>query len=128
MTLSNLLKEREHVLKREKIRDIRKRLNISREETAKILGVSSRNIYRWEHDINIRPHFNLVARISKFKELEKVLLDTFKKEDIDDWLNTPNEALEGRTPVQEIISARTAEDGIQSIIDLLVNVKYGVFT
>jgi len=128
MTLSNLLKEREHVLKREKIRDIRERLNISREEAAKILGVSSRNIYRWEHNINIRPHFDLVARISKFKELGKVLLDTFKKEDIDDWLNTPNEALEGRTPIQEIISARTAEEGIQSIIDLLVNVKYGVFT
>jgi len=128
MTLSNLLKEREHVLKREKIRDIRERLNISREEAAKILGVSSRNIYRWEHNINIRPHFDLVAKISKFKELGKVLLDTFKKEDIDDWLNTPNEALEGRTPIQEIISARTAEEGIQSIIDLLVNVKYGVFT
>lgn len=128
MTLSNLLKEREHVLKREKIRDIRERLNISREEAAKILGVSSRNIYRWEHNINIRPHFDLVARISKFKELEKVLLDTFKKEDIGDWLNAPNEALEGRTPIQEIISARTVEDGIQSIIDLLVNVKYGVFT
>ena len=128
MTLSNLLKEREHVLKREKIRDIRQRLNISREEAAKILGVSSRNIYRWEHNVNIRPHFDLVTRISKFKELEKVLLDTFKKEDIDDWLNTPNEALEGRTPIQEIISARTPEEGIQSIIDLLVNVKYGVFT
>lgn len=127
MTLSNLVKEREHVLKREKIRDIRKRLSISREEAAKILRVSSRNIYRWEHDINIRPHFNLVARISKFKELEKVLLDTFKKKDIDDWLNTPNESLEGRTPIQEITSARTAEDGIQSIIDLLINVKYGVF-
>lgn len=128
MTLSNLVKEREHVLKREKIRDIRKRLSISREEAAKILRVSSRNIYRWEHDINIRPHFNLVTRISKFKELEKVLLDTFKKKDIDDWLNTPNESLEGRTPIQEITSARTAEDGIQSIIDLLINVKYGVFT
>ena len=128
MTLSNLVKEREHVLKRERIRDIRERLSISREETAKILRVSSRNIYRWENDINIRPHFNLVARISKFKEFEKVLLDTFKKEDIDDWLNTPNEALEGRTPIQEIISARTAEEGIQSIIDLLTNVKYGVFT
>ena len=128
MTLSNFLKEREHILKREKIRDIRQRLNISREKAAKILGVSSRNIYRWEHDINIRPHFNLIARISKFKELEKVLLDTFKRKDIDDWLNTPNESLEGHTPIQEIISARTPEDGIQSIIDLLTNVKYGVFT
>jgi len=128
MTLLNLVKEREQVLKRERIRDIRERLSISREETAKILRVSSRNIYRWENDINIRPHFNLVARISKFKELEKVLLDTFKKEDIDDWLNTPNKALEGRTPIQEIISARTPEDGIQSIIDLLINVKHGVFT
>ena len=128
MTLSNLVKEREYVLKREKIRDVRQKLSISREDAAKILRVSSRNIYRWEHDINIRPHFDLVARISKFKELGKVLLDTFKKEDIDDWLNTPNEALEGRTPIQEIISARTAEEGIQSIIDLLVNVKYGVFT
>ena len=116
MTLSNLVKEREHVLKREKIRDIRERLSISREETAKILRVSSRNIYRWENDINIRPHFNLVARISKFKELEKVLLDTFKKEDIDDWLNTPNEALEGRTPIQEIISARTTEEDRKSVV------------
>ena len=61
MILSNLVKEREQVLKREKIRDIREILSISREEAAKILRVSSRNIYRWEHDINIRPHFNLVV-------------------------------------------------------------------
>ena len=128
MTVSNLIIEREHVLKREKIRDIREILSISREDTAKILRVSSRNIYRWENNINIRPHFNLVARISKFKEFEKVLLDTFKKKDIDDWLNIPNEALEGRTPIQEITSARTAEDGMQSVIDLLANIKYGVFT
>ena len=128
MTVSNLVIEREHVLKREKIRDIREILSISREDTAKILRVSSRNIYRWENNVNIRPHFNLVARISKFKEFEKVLLDTFKKKDIDDWLNIPNEALEGRTPIQEITSARTAEDGMQSVIDLLANIKYGVFT
>lgn len=128
MTVSNLVIEREHVLKREKIRDIREILSISREDTAKILRVSSRNIYRWENNINIRPHFNMVARISKFKEFEKVLLDTFKKKDIDDWLNTPNEALEGRTPIQEITSARTAEDGMQSVIDLLANIKYGVFS
>ena len=64
----------------------------------------------------------------QIKELEKVLLDTFKTEDIDDWLNTSNEALESRTPIQEIVSAITAEEGMQSIIDLLINVKYGVFT
>ena len=119
MTLSSLIKEREYVLKRDKIRDVRERLSISREDASKILRVSTRNIYRWENNINIRPHFNLIARISKLKELEA--------EDIDDWLNTANEALENRTPIQEIISAGTAEEGMQSIIDLLVNVKYGAF-
>ena len=128
MILPDLIKKREDVLKREKIRDIRERLGISREDASKILRVSTRNIYRWEHNVSIRPHFNLIARISKLKELEKLLLDTFKREDIDDWLNTSNEALEGRTPIQEIISAKTAEEGMQSIIDLLVNLKYGVFT
>ena len=127
MTLSSLIKEREYVLKRDKIRDVRERLSISREDASKILRVSARNIYRWENNINIRPHFNLIARISKLKELEKVLLNTFNAEDIDDWLNTANEALENRTPIQEIISAGTAEEGMQSIIDLLVNVKYGAF-
>ena len=127
MTLSSLIKEREYVLKRDKIRDVRERLGISREDASKILRVSARNIYRWENNINIRPHFNLIARISKLKELEKVLLNTFNAEDIDDWLNTANEALENRTPIQEIISAGTAEEGMQSIIDLLVNVKYGAF-
>ena len=127
MTLSSLIKEREYVLKRDKIRDVRERLGISREDASKILRVSARNIYRWENNINIRPHFNLIARISKLKELEKVLLNTFEAEDIDDWLNTANEALENRTPIQEIISAGTAEEGMQSIIGLLVNVKYGAF-
>jgi len=127
MTLSSLIKEREYVLKRDKIRDVRERLGISREDASKILRVSARNIYRWENNINIRPHFNLIARISKLKELEKVLLNTFNAEDIDDWLNTANEALENRTPIQEIISAGTAEEGMQSIIELLVNVKYGAF-
>ncbi|MCD4670560.1 MAG: helix-turn-helix domain-containing protein [Actinomycetia bacterium] len=128
MTLSSLIKEREYVLKRGKIRNVREKLGISREDASKILRVSTRNIYRWENNINIRPHFNLIARISKLKELEKVLLDTFKAEDIDDWLNTSNEALESRTPIQEIASAGTAEEGMQSIVDLLINARYGAFT
>jgi len=128
MILPDLIKERRDVLKREKIRNVRERLGISREDTSKILRVSTRNIYRWENNVSIQPHFNLITRISKLKEFEKLLLDTFKREDIGDWLNTSNEALEGRTPIQEIISAKTAEEGMQSIIDLLINIKYGVFT
>jgi uncharacterized protein (DUF2384 family) len=126
--MPDLISERKVVLRRDRIRNIRNRLGISREDASKILRVSARNIYRWEHNISIRPHFYLVTRISKFKELEKILLDTFKKRDIDDWLNTPNEAMEGRTPIQEISSARTAEEGMQSIIDQINNVKYGTFT
>ena len=128
MILPDLIKERRDVLKREKIRNVRERLGISREDTSKILRVSTRNIYRWENNVSIQPHFNLITRISKLKEFEKLLLDTFKREDIGNWLNTSNEALEGRTPIQEIISAKTAEEGMQSIIDLLINIKYGVFT
>jgi uncharacterized protein (DUF2384 family) len=127
MTITELIRERKVVLSRDRIRNIRDRLGISREDASKILRVSARNIYRWEHDTNIRPHFNLVARISKFRKLEKILLDAFKKKNIDDWLNTPNEAMEGRTPIQEMSSARTAEEGMQSIIDQIKNVKYGTF-
>ena len=127
MNLS-LEKERDIILKKIKIKKIRNNLGFSRAKLAQIIGISDKSIYRWEHEVGIKPHYDSALRISKLKELEEKLLDTFTREDAKKWLNTSNRALGSRTPVKTIFAAETPEQGVQIIIDLLTNMESGVFT
>jgi DNA-binding XRE family transcriptional regulator len=85
----NLEKERDLILEKIKIKKIRDNLGFSRTKLAQIIGISDKSIYRWEHEVNIKPHHDSALRISKLKELEEKLLDTFTREDAKKWLNTP---------------------------------------
>lgn len=124
----SLEKERDQILKKAKIKKIRSNLGFSRARLAQIIGISDKSIYRWEHGTGIKPHYDSALRISKLKELEEKLLDTFTRENAKKWLNTPNRALGSRTPVKTISAADTPEQGVQVIIDLLINMESGVFT
>ncbi|MCG2789044.1 MAG: DUF2384 domain-containing protein [Actinomycetia bacterium] len=124
----SLEKERDSILKRVKIRNIRNNLGFSQAKLAQIIGISDKSIYRWEHEGDIKPHYDSVLRISKLMELEEKLLDTFTRENARKWLNTPNRALNRRTPVKTIFAADTPEQGVQMIIELLTNMESGVFT
>jgi len=130
MTYNNLSleKERDSILKKIKIKNIRNNLGFSQAKLAQIIGISDKSIYRWEHEGDIKPHYDSVLRISKLMELEEKLLDTFTRENAKKWLNTPNRALGRRTPVKTIFAAETPEQGVQMIIDLLTNMESGVFT
>ena len=124
----SLKKERDSMLKKIKIKNIRNNLGLSQAKLAQIIGISDKSIYRWEHKLDIKPHYDSVLRISKLKELEEKLLDAFTSEKAKKWLNTPNRALSRRTPVKTIFAAETPEQGVQMIIDLLTNMESGVFT
>jgi len=124
----SLEKERDSILKKVKIRSIRNNLGFSQAKLAQIIGISDKSIYRWEHEVDIKPHHDSVLRISKLMELEEKLLDTFTGENAIKWLNTPNRALSRRTPIKTIFAADTPEQGVQMIIDLLTNMESGTFT
>ena len=130
MTYKNLSleKERDSILKKIKIKNIRNNLGFSQARLAQIIGISDKSIYRWEHEGDIKPHYDSVLKISKLMELERKLLDTFTREGAKKWLNTPNRALSRRTPVKTIFAAESPEQGVQMIIDLLTNMESGVFT
>lgn len=130
MTYKNLSleKERDSILKKIKIKNIRNNLGFSQARLAQIIGISDKSIYRWEHEGDIKPHYDSVSKISKLMELERKLLDTFTREGAKKWLNTPNRALSRRTPVKTIFAAESPEQGVQMIIDLLTNMESGVFT
>ncbi|MCL5986373.1 MAG: helix-turn-helix domain-containing protein [Actinobacteria bacterium] len=110
------------------IKEIRGELGFSQEMFAKVLGVSTRNLIRWENKNSIHPNLKSTRVILKIKELSEKLLNTFDEKNIEEWLNTPNESLGGRTPIREIISAESPEKGIQGIIDLLGNMEWGNFS
>ena len=107
---------------------MRQILGCSQEVFARINRVSLRNVIRWEKN-RIRPGRSSIKKLNKLEELCKELLDTFKsKRDINGWLKTPNDALEGRTPIQEICYAKTQEEGINRIISLLGTMEWGIYT
>lgn len=65
--------------------------------------------------------------LDRIEELCKILLDVFGTQNkISIWLNKPNKSLSGRTPIKQIISAKSVEEGVEEIIDLLNGFKLGI--
>ena len=105
------------------INNFRDYFNISREDTAHMLNVSSPTLYRW---------------IKSNKSLEKIhsillfeLTDLFlygnevfgNKENFHKWLSLPNTALGGLEP-QELLEI---PGGISKVKDTLGRIEYGVY-
>ncbi len=98
----------------------------TQEVFAQISGVSIRNVVRWEN-AKSKPNSHSKKVINKLDELCKKLVEIFNDADkISRWLNTPNKSLDGRTPIKQIVSAHTQEEGIQQIVDLLNGYEWGV--
>ncbi len=119
MVTSTLEKEKD-------IKELRSTLGFTQRVFAQISGVSERNIIRWETK-TVRPNTQSRIVLDRIDELCKILLDVFGTQSkISVWLNKPNKSLNGRTPVKQIISAQSTEEGLEEIIDLLNGFKLGI--
>ena len=114
-------------LKKEKdIKELRNIMGCTQSVFAQISGVSERNVIRWETK-TVKPNIQSRIVLDRIEELCKILLDVFGTQNkISIWLNKPNKSLDSRTPIKQIISAQSAEQGIEEIIDLLNGFKLGV--
>ena len=114
-------------LEKEKdIKEFRNIMGCTQRVFAQISGVSERNIIRWETK-TVKPNIQSRIVLDRIGELCKILLDIFKTQNkISIWLNKPNKSLDGRTPIKQIISAQSAGEGVEEIIDLLNGFKLGI--
>jgi len=107
-----------------KIHTLRIKFGCSQEMLGHIIGVSGKTIARWEGDKN-NPSF---LAIQKVKELQTILdkMDgVIKKEMEKEWLNTPNESLGNKTPLEVI---GQGSSGIQEVLRLLGRLEWGIPT
>ena len=109
------------------VKNLRSSMGCSLRTFASISGVSERTLIRWEKQ-SVKPRIKSQKIINKIEELCEILADIFGRDQnkISKWLNTPNKSLNGKTPLKQIISAPTEEQGIEQIIDLLNGFKWGI--
>ncbi len=102
-------------------------LGCTRRTFAMVTGISERHIYRLEKQ-KIKPRDRSRKVLDKVDELCEILIEIFGRNEskINDWLNKPNKALNGISPIKHILSASSEEEGIEQIIDLLKGFKLGV--
>ncbi len=106
------------------IKNFREYFNISREDTAHMLNISSPTLYRW-----IRANKNLDKNYSillfELTDLFLYGIEVFKsKENFAKWLNLPNTALGGFEP-QDLLEV---PGGISKVKDLLGRIEHGVYS
>ena len=103
---------------------LRENVGCSQEQLAHLIGVSVKTISRWEQK---ESHPSLLAR-QRIMEIQKVLQRTkelFKPGKAGEWLNMPNEILDGRTPLEELAQG---PEGIRRVLNLLNKLEWGIPT
>lgn len=109
---------------KKEIKQIRSSLGCSQETLAVIIGVGVRTVARWEHDES-SPHRLVREKLRKIEKLIQKLSEIFEPEEAAEWLSTPNQSLNGRSPVKEIAYN---DEGIETVINLLGAIEWGIFT
>jgi predicted transcriptional regulator len=101
------------------VRKMRHSMGLTQRVFAQIAGASERNVIRWEAKA-VRPNSRSLAVLYRLDELCEILSGIFNSRiKTASWLNTPNSALSGMTPLKTIMSADTSIEGIEEVIDLL---------
>lgn len=107
------------------LKELRKELGLKQEDMSRVIGISTRTLARWETVDTIKAHVYNQKRILKLKVLEQLLLEEFELDEIEEWLTMPNEALDGHSPIKEMLY--NDMDGLDSVINLLESIKHGVY-
>lgn len=104
------------------VHDLRSRFGCSQEIMGRIVGVSGRTIARWEGEES-DPHALARQQIRELYGILRKMDGVIKKGKEKEWLNTPNEMLENKTPL-EVIGQGPA--GVQEVTRLLGRLEWGI--
>jgi putative toxin-antitoxin system antitoxin component (TIGR02293 family) len=106
------------------VHNLRLEFGFSYEDMGHMIGVTGKTVTRWEKEKN---KLQLLAsqRIVELEALSKKMDGVIKKEKKNEWLKTPNEELDNKTPLYVIEQGST---GIQEVIQLLGRIKWGIST
>ena len=103
-------------------RKIRDKLGCSQEMIAHILGVSSQTVFRWEKRSN-HPSPLAKQRLAELQKVIRKMRGVIKHGKESAWLNSPNEDLSGKTPLQEMTRG---SEGVEEVLDLLGRAEWGI--
>jgi DNA-binding transcriptional regulator YiaG len=78
-------------------------LDIPQEEFARLLGVSTRTVARWESE-GVKPTPEIRDQLDFLLELSRRLDELIEREHITDWLTTPNPEFLNQPPVDLVQS------------------------
>jgi DNA-binding transcriptional regulator YiaG len=79
---------------------IRQNFGVSQEELARVTGYSTRSIAGWEAGQTLSDSAR--QKLTETERLRAALSQLMPKQDLGEWLRTPNEAFEGQSPIQVI--------------------------
>lgn len=103
-------------------REIRDKLGCSQETIAHILGVSIQTVFRWEKRRN-QPSPLAKQRLAELQKVIRKMRGVIKLGKESAWLNSPNEDLAGKTPLQEM---KRGSEGVEEVLDLLARAEWGI--
>jgi putative toxin-antitoxin system antitoxin component (TIGR02293 family) len=101
---------------------LRKEVKCSQEQLARLIGVSVKTISRWEQEES-RPSLLARQRIVEIQRVLQKAKELFKPGKAGEWLRTPNEILDGRTPLEELTQG---SEGINRVLNLLNKLEWGI--
>lgn len=111
-------------IRNKEIEKVREELNLSQEKLGKIIGVSTRTIFRWEHNKS-KPSGLATERLILLGLVLRKMDGIIRKGKEKEWLNTPLEDLGDKTPLEKIEEGIV---GIQEVLNLLGRIEWGVAT
>ena len=106
------------------IKNFRDYFNISREDTALMLNISSPTLYRWiKSNKNLDRNYSIL--LFELTDLFLYGIEVFKsKDNFSKWLNLPNTALGGLEP-QDLLEV---PGGISKVKDIIGRIEHGVYS
>lgn len=106
------------------IKNFKNYFNISREETANMLNISSPTLYRWIRSDKVLDR-NSSVQLFELTDLFLFGSEVFlSKEDFIKWLNLPNQAFGGMEPIELL----EIPGGISKVKDLLGRIEHGIIS
>ncbi|QNL20708.1 DUF2384 domain-containing protein [Hyphobacterium sp. CCMP332] len=106
------------------IKNFKNYFNISREETANMLNISSPTLYRWIRSDKVLDR-NSSVQLFELTDLFLYGSEVFlSKEDFIKWLNLPNQAFGGMEPIELL----EIPGGISKVKDLLGRIEHGIIS
>jgi DNA-binding XRE family transcriptional regulator len=110
-----------HAVSKE-IQALREAFGCSQEALARIIGVSSRSVVRWEHE-QAHPNFLVKQKLDELLSLSTKAQGIIQKGKTAEWFNAPIEALAFKTPLAIVMQGPA---GVREIIDLLGRLEWGI--